>query len=103
MPGADGVQLLQELKSDARWRDIPVLMVSSLSPDEMTEKTFGLGAADFIRKPFRPRELIARVHAQLRMRRELTTTQLALRSAEERAPARARGRREPPQGRRHPA
>ena len=64
MPGTDGVQLLQELKSDTRWRDIPVLMVSSLSPDEMTEKTFGLGAADFIRKPFRPAELIARVHAQ---------------------------------------
>ena len=35
MPGADGVQVLQELKSDARWRDIPVLMVSSLSPDEI--------------------------------------------------------------------
>jgi two-component system cell cycle response regulator len=83
MPGADGVQLLQELKADSRWRDIPVLMVSSLSPDEMTEKTFGLGAADFIRKPFRPRELIARVHAQLRLKGELASTRLALRSAEE--------------------
>jgi two-component system cell cycle response regulator len=81
MPGADGVQVLQELKGDSRWRDIPVLMVSSLSPDEMTEKTFGLGAADFIRKPFRPRELIARVQAQLRMHRELTDTREALRSA----------------------
>ena len=83
MPGTDGVQLLQELKSDTRWRDIPVLMVSSLSPDEMTERTFGLGAADFIRKPFRPRELIARVQAQLRLHRILHSTQLALRSAEE--------------------
>ena len=83
MPGADGVQVLQELKSDARWRDIPVLMVSSLSPDEMTEKTFGLGAADFIRKPFRPRELIARVQAQLRLHRALSTTRDALRSAED--------------------
>jgi two-component system cell cycle response regulator len=81
MPGADGVQVLQELKGDSRWRDIPVLMVSSLSPDEMTEKTFGLGAADFIRKPFRPRELIARVQAQLRMHRELSDTREALRSA----------------------
>jgi two-component system cell cycle response regulator len=81
MPGADGVQVLQELKADSRWRDIPVLMVSSLSPDEMTEKTFGLGAADFIRKPFRPRELIARVQAQLRMHRELNDTREALRSA----------------------
>jgi len=83
MPGADGVQVLQELKSDHRWRDIPVLMVSSLSPDEMTEKTFGLGAADFIRKPFRPRELIARVQAQLRMHRALSSTRDALRDAED--------------------
>lgn len=83
MPGADGVQVLQELKGDARWRDIPVLMVSSLSPDEMTEKTFGLGAADFIRKPFRPRELIARVQAQLRLHRTLVSTRDALRSAED--------------------
>lgn len=83
MPGADGVQVLRELKSDARWRDIPVLMVSSLSPDEMTEKTFGLGAADFIRKPFRPRELIARVQAQLRMHRELVAARTQLRTAED--------------------
>ena len=83
MPGADGVQVLQELKGDARYRDIPVLMVSSLSPDEMTEKTFGLGAADFIRKPFRPRELIARVQAQLRLHRSLRQTRDMLRSAED--------------------
>lgn len=83
MPGADGVQVLQELKNDTRWRDIPVLMVSSLSPDEMTEKTFGLGAADFIRKPFRPRELIARVQAQLRLHRDLVATRDALKVAED--------------------
>jgi two-component system cell cycle response regulator len=83
MPGTDGVQLLQEIKSDSRWRDIPVLMVSSLSPDDMTEKTFGLGAADFIRKPFRPRELIARVQAQLRLHRMLSSTRNALQAAEE--------------------
>ena len=83
MPGTDGVQLLQELKSNQRFQDIPVLMVSSLSPDEMTEKTFGLGAADFIRKPFRPRELIARVQAQLRQHRILHDAQTRLRSVEE--------------------
>jgi two-component system cell cycle response regulator len=83
MPGSDGVQLLQELKANQRFQHIPVLMVSSLSPDEMTEKTFGLGAADFIRKPFRPRELIARVQAQLRQHRILHDTQARLRSAEE--------------------
>ncbi|MCC7195744.1 MAG: diguanylate cyclase [Gemmatimonadaceae bacterium] len=83
MPGADGIQVLQELKRDSRWRDIPVLMISSLSPDGVTEKTFGLGAADFIRKPFRPRELIARVQAQLRLHRELTASRAALTAAED--------------------
>jgi two-component system, cell cycle response regulator len=83
LPGSDGVQLLQEIKSDQRWRDVPVLMLSSFSPDELTEKTFGLGAADFIRKPFRPREVVARVQAQLRTHRAFQATRLALRSAEE--------------------
>ncbi len=93
MHGTDGVPLMQELKAEARWRDVPVFMVSSLSPDEMADKTLGFGAADFISKPFRPRELIARVEAQLRLRRELATAQLALRLAEEEL-QRARGEAE---------
>jgi two-component system, cell cycle response regulator len=93
MHGSDGVPLLQELKSEARWRDVPVFMVSSLPPEEMEETTIGSGAADFIGKPIRPRELVARVNAQLRMRRELATAQLALRFAEEEL-QRARGEAE---------
>ena len=83
VPGSNGVHVLQELKADPRWREIPVVMVSSLSPDEMTERTFGLGAADFVRKPFRPGELVARIQAQLRLHRLLVSTQRALKSAEE--------------------
>ena len=45
MPDSDGYDLLTRLKSDERWRDIPVLMVSSQSPEDATEKTLGLGAA----------------------------------------------------------
>ncbi len=83
MPGADGVQVLKQLKADRRWSDMPVMMVSSLSPDELTEMTFGLGAADFIRKPFRPRELVARVQAQLRLHRMLLSTRRALSTVED--------------------
>lgn len=83
MPDSNGYDVLTRLKSDERWRDIPVLMVSSQSPEDATEKTLGLGAADFIRKPFKPRELIARVQAQLRHRAVLRSTREALRSAEE--------------------
>ena len=71
MPQLDGFQLLERLKSDERYADLPVLMVSSLPAEEATVKTLGLGAADYIRKPFRVRELLARIQAQLRVRAEL--------------------------------
>ena len=67
MPKVDGLQLLERLKSDERYRDLPVLMVSSMPPEEATVKALGLGAADFIAKPFRVRELLARVEAHLRV------------------------------------
>ncbi|MBV9880353.1 MAG: diguanylate cyclase [Gemmatirosa sp.] len=83
MPDGDGVQLLERVKSDERWRDVPVLMLSSVPPEEATVRTLGLGAADFIRKPFRGRELVARVQAQLRAGAVLRATREALDHAEE--------------------
>jgi two-component system cell cycle response regulator len=83
MPDADGVQLLERVKLDERWRDVPVLMLSSVPPEDATVRTLGLGAADFIRKPFRARELVARVQAQLRAGAQLRGTRDALRRAEE--------------------
>ena len=68
MPGSDNYQTLERIKADDRWRDLPVLMVSSLPPDEAAVRTLGLGAADFVRKPVRVRELLARIQAQLRVR-----------------------------------
>ena len=71
MPKTDGLQLLQRLKADNRFRDLPVLMISSMPPEEATVKALGLGAADFIPKPFRVRELLARVKAHLYAAQEL--------------------------------
>src|SRR5919197_4493384 len=71
MPKVDGLQLLAKMKADERFRDIPVLMISSMPPEEATVKALGLGAADFIAKPFRVRELLARVKAHIRTAQEL--------------------------------
>lgn len=81
MPRVDGLQLLQRLKSDPRWRDLPVLMVSSMPPEEATVKALGLGAADFIAKPFRVRELLARVQSHLRTGKELRRAREEARSS----------------------
>jgi two-component system, cell cycle response regulator len=83
MPDADGVQLLERVKMEEHWRDVPVLMLSSVPPEDATVRTLGLGAADFIRKPFRARELVARVQAQLRAGAQLRSTREALRRAED--------------------
>lgn len=82
-PDGLGYQVLERITNDERWRDVPVLTVSAAPPEESTVRTLGLGAADFIRKPFRVKELIARIQSQLRRRAELRMTQARLREAEE--------------------
>jgi two-component system cell cycle response regulator len=83
MPKVDGLQLLQRVKSDPRYKDLPVLMISSMPPEEATVRSLGLGAADFIPKPFRVRELLARVKAHLRVGRELNQARAEARSRSE--------------------
>jgi two-component system cell cycle response regulator len=83
MPKVDGLQLLQKVKSDPRYKDLPVLMISSMPPEEATVRSLGLGAADFIPKPFRVRELLARVKAHLRVGRELNQARAEARSRSE--------------------
>jgi two-component system cell cycle response regulator len=69
MPKVDGLQLLERIRSEPRWRDLPVLMISSMDPEDGTAKALGLGASDFVAKPFRVKELLARV-GELRSARE---------------------------------
>src|SRR5258708_33353489 len=59
MPKVDGLQLLARVKADDRVRDVPVLQISSLPPEEATVKALAPGPADFISKPFRVRERLA--------------------------------------------
>jgi len=55
-------------------------MVSSMPPEEATVRALGLGAADFISKPFRVRELLARVEAHIRVGRALAQAREEARS-----------------------
>jgi len=89
MPKVDGLQILEQIKTDERWRDLPVLMISSMSPEEGTVKALGLGASDFIAKPFRVKELLARVDAHLRTGRALREARQEARDRAAEAKARA--------------
>jgi two-component system cell cycle response regulator len=81
-PESDGTELLQRIHADARWRDIPVLVLSALDAEEAMQQLLSLGAADVVGKPFQARDLLARIRVQLRIRRELQQARSALRSTE---------------------
>lgn len=64
MPGLNGYQTLELLKQ--RHDDIPVIMLTAVLDVTAIDKSLNLGADDYIRKPFRSGELVARVKARLR-------------------------------------
>ncbi len=84
MPGLDGFGLLRELRRDASFRDLPVLLLSARAGEEARVEGLDAGADDYLTKPFSARELVARVNANLemaRIRREATEA-LRARTAE---------------------
>jgi two-component system cell cycle response regulator len=81
MPKVDGLDLLRRIKADDRWRDMPILMISVLAPEDAAVTSLGLGASDFVAKPFRAKELAARVEAQLRASQLLRQARLDARHA----------------------
>jgi two-component system phosphate regulon response regulator PhoB len=66
LPGIPGTEVCRQLKSTARTRHVPVIMVTARSEEVDRVVGFELGADDFVTKPFSMRELILRVRAVLR-------------------------------------
>lgn len=62
LPGADGFAICRDVR---KAYDIPILMVSARLEDVDKIRALGLGADDYIIKPFSPSELVARVKAHL--------------------------------------
>lgn len=73
MPGMNGYQVCQHLKSNEKTQDIPVVFVTAMHEIDDEEKGLRLGAIDYITKPIRPSILCARVrnHMELKQHRDL--------------------------------
>ncbi|MCM0082897.1 response regulator [Geomonas sp. Red32] len=69
MPGMDGFEVCEELKSDPKTRDIPVIFVTTMNADEDVRRGLELGAVDYITKPYSPTLVKARIHAHLSLER----------------------------------
>ncbi|NYE57487.1 response regulator transcription factor [Carboxydothermus ferrireducens] len=69
LPGIDGFEILRKVRAE---KDTPVLLVSARREDIDKIRGLGLGADDYITKPFSPSELVARVKAHIARYERLT-------------------------------
>ncbi|HIK12245.1 MAG TPA: response regulator [Oscillatoriaceae cyanobacterium M33_DOE_052] len=68
MPEMNGYQVCQQLKADAKTRDVPVIFISALNEVMDKQQAFDVGGADYIVKPFQGAEVILRIENQLKLR-----------------------------------
>ncbi len=78
MPRLDGFQVLERLKANPKWRDIPVIVLSAISDMESVVKGIRMGADDYLTKPFKAALLYARVDTLLERKRAHDRKQAAL-------------------------
>ncbi len=83
MPGLDGFETCRRIKAQAELADIPVLFMTALCDSEHVVEGFAAGGIDYVTKPIRPDEVLARVAAHLRTARSLQSARSvpALRAA----------------------
>lgn len=67
MPGIDGYEVCKRLKSDEKTKNIPILFITSSTDEESIVKAYDLGAVDYVTKPFKAVELLARVKINLEL------------------------------------
>lgn len=65
MPGMSGFEMARQLKADQRTAGIPVIFLTARDGEDDVLQGFGIGADDYVKKPFSVREVMARVKAVL--------------------------------------
>lgn len=66
LPKLDGIEVCRQLKLEASTRDIPIIMLTAKGEESDVVLGLGMGADDYMTKPFSPKELMARIRAVLR-------------------------------------
>jgi len=66
LPGKSGIEFIKWIREESQYPDLPVVMLTARAEEENRVKGLGVGADDYIIKPFSPLELIARLRAVLR-------------------------------------
>jgi DNA-binding response OmpR family regulator/DNA-binding CsgD family transcriptional regulator len=78
MPGMDGFEVARRLKADTATAAIPIVFMTALTETEHVLAAFSAGGIDYVPKPVRPREVVARIAAHLRSARHAQQARNAL-------------------------
>jgi DNA-binding response OmpR family regulator len=68
LPYVSGYQVLIEARKSERWRHVPIVVVTARTLEMDAVRALETGANDFVRKPFHPEELVARIRRALEQR-----------------------------------
>lgn len=75
MPGMDGFEVCRQLKANLDTRHIPVIFMTGLTESEHVVAGFDAGGVDYVTKPLRVAEIVARINAHVRNSRRMSQTQ----------------------------
>lgn len=78
MPGMDGFEVARRLKADFVTRNIPLIFMTGLTETEHVVAAFSAGGADYVTKPIRPAEVLARIAAHVQNARQMKQARTAL-------------------------
>jgi two-component system, OmpR family, response regulator len=67
LPFIGGFELVERVRGSELWADVPILMLTSKSNESYVVRAFGAGVDDYVIKPFRPDELVARIRHLVRV------------------------------------
>ena len=71
MPEIDGIEACRRIKAVEALRDIPIIMMTVRSQQDVLRAAFDAGPTDYIKKPFEEVELLARIKAALKLKKEI--------------------------------
>lgn len=78
MPGMDGFEVARCMKADFSLQNIPIIFMTGLSETEHVVAAFASGGADYVVKPIKPREVLARIAAHMQSARQIKQARTAL-------------------------
>lgn len=71
LPDIDGYGVCAQIKADSKNSDLPIIFLTAKTDELSLEQAYDVGGVDYVTKPFRPKELLARVRTHIRLKKTI--------------------------------